>query len=403
MRILRCCGFALLGALLMTAPASADARFSIGGDNYVSGPNATLSEPSPRDALAAGFSVDITGKVQKDAQAAGFDVNIDAPVGEDLNAAGFSVRVNQPITGDLSASGFNVQIRSGATVGGNARLAGANVVVDAPISGSLAARARSLTVNGAISGDARLAAAKLSFGPDAKIGGTLTYFAPEPIEIAPSVIAPDKVHFEKLEPFGGMGFFRQPIEMPHLWPSLLSVFFSFLVTLAFLFVVAAILLAMAPLTVESLRERTIGRPFLSMGLGVLGLGMLIGLIPISAMSVIGIPLIPIILLAITVFWVLGYLLGIYALSWRVADALGELPTTMSARLAVLVIGLVIAAALNFIPFFGWLINLLILFMGLGGLVAWILDALSRRTPAAEVPPPQDTIDVPPRNTKTRGP
>jgi hypothetical protein len=399
MRILACCGFAMLGALLMIAPASADARFSLGGDNYVAGQNATLSEPNPRDALAAGFSVDITGKVGKDAQAAGFDVNIDAPVGENLNAAGFSVRVSQPITGDLSASGFNVQIRSGATVGGNARLAGGNVVVDAPITGSLAARARTLTVNGPISGDARLAATKLSFGPDARIGGTLTYFAPEPIEIAPSVIAPDKVHFEKLEPVGGMGFFRQPVEMPRLWPSFLAVFFSYLITLAFLFVVAAILLAAAPLTVEMLRERTIRRPFLSMGLGILGLGMLIGLIPICAMSVIGIPLIPVVLLAIMVFWIVGYLLGVYALSWHVADAMGELPTTISARLAILVIGLIVAAVLNFIPFLGWLINLLLLFMGMGGIVAWVLDALSRRRPAGEIPPPTVT-EIPPENTKT---
>ncbi|MEP9373654.1 hypothetical protein [Mesorhizobium sp. KR1-2] len=399
MRILRCCGFALLGAFLMAAPASADARFVFGGDTYVSGTSAKLSEPSPRDALAAGYSVDITGKVEKDAHAAGFDVDVDAPVGEDLYAAGFAVKVSQPVGGDLTASGFDVDVRQGATIGGNARIGGGTITIDAPISGSLLARGRSLTVNAPIAGDARLAAAKLTFGPDAKIGGELTYSAPEPIEIAPGVIAPDKVHFEKLEPFGEMGFFRQNVRMPHLWPSFLAVFFSFLVTLAFLFVAAAILLAVAPLTVESLRERTIRRPFLSMGLGVLGLGMLIGLIPISAMSVIGIPLIPVILLAITVFWVAGYLLGIYALSWRVADALGELPTTMSARLAVLFIGLVIAAALNFIPFFGWLINLLILFMGLGGLVAWILDALSRRTPAAEVPP-QQPADVPRGNTKT---
>lgn len=388
MRTVNRYGLVFLGALLTTPAAGANEHLVIGGDTYVSGTTATLSEPSPRDALAAGFSVDITGRVEKDAHAAGFDVDVNAPVGEDLYAAGFSVKVGQPVTGDLSASGFNVLIREGAKIGGNARLMGGTIVVGAPVSGSLLAAARSLTVNAPIAGDARLAASELSFGPEARIGGALTYSAPEPIEIAPSIIAPEKVRFERLEFGGRMGSFREAMHrsMPHFWPSFLGMLFGFLITLAFLFVVGAVLMAIAPLTVERLRERAIEKPFLSMGLGVLGLGLLIGLIPISAMSIIGIPLVPVVMLAIVAFWTVGYLLGIYALSWRVAGALGELQDSMPTRLAVLAVGLIIAAALNFIPFFGWLINLLILFLGLGGIVAWMLDALASRQSVKELPP-----------------
>ncbi|MEP9395954.1 hypothetical protein [Mesorhizobium sp. KR2-14] len=391
---------AVFCAFLFATAARADDRIVLGGDTYASGQSVLLSEPSPRDLMAAAFSVDVTGKVEKDAHAMGFSVDVDAPVGQDLYASGFSVNIRQPIGEDLSASGYNVLVQKDATVGGNARLAAGTLVVDAPVTGSLLAAAGTLTVNGQIGGDARLAAGKLKFGPDAKIGGTLTYFAREPIEIAPSVIAPNKVHFEKWEMEGRMGPFHRAMHdnMPHLWPSFLGIFFGFLITLAFLFVVAAILLAAAPAGVERMRERTITRPFLSMCLGVLGLGTLIGLVPLSAMSLVGIPLIPVVLFAIVVCWIAGYLLGIYALSWRVATGLGNLEPTMAARLVVLAVGLIVAAALNFIPFFGWLINLLILFLGLGGIVIWLLEALAARRPVQQTP--VEGTPPPPAEDKT---
>lgn len=403
MRILAICCVLLCGALPATTPAGADERLVLGGDAYATGSNATLSQPSPRDGLAAGFAVDILGKVEKDAFVAGFDVDVGAPVGRDLIASGFSIKVAQPVGEDLTAAGFNIHVLKDAAIGGNARLAGNTILLDAPVAGSLVAAARRLTLNGTVAGDARLTAGHLSFGPEARIGGNLTYFAPETVDIPASVIAPEKVTFQKLEIRGPLGSIRDSMHasMPRLWPSFLTMLFGFVMSLAFLIVLAAILLAIVPGAVEMLRARTDARPFRAIGLGVLGLSTLVGLIPVVAITLIGIPLVPVVMLAIVALWIAGYLLGAYVLSWRVVSAFRPLEPSTSVRLAVLAAGLVILAALHFIPFLGWLINLLVVFLGLGGLVDWALralgDRLAAREPAlpAAVPSAEDA-EAPPR-------
>ena len=153
--------------------------------------------------------------------------------------------------------------------------------------------------------------------------------------------------------------------------------------LAFLVIVAALCLAFAPDRVERLRAATMRRPWIAILCGFLSLAMLIGLVPVSAMTLVGIPLIPVVLLAIVVVWILGYLLGVYALAFRVITAFRELPDTLAARLVVFVIGLVAIVVLNFIPVIGWMLNLVILFLGLGALSAALFGRLLARTGPGE--------------------
>jgi hypothetical protein len=341
-----------------------------------------MSEPAPRDAIVSGFLVDMSGRTAKDAIAAGFDVDVDAPVGEDLYAAGFFVKVEQTVGGDLSVSGFKVHVRKDAAVAGNARLMAGTLTLDSPIKGALMAAGGSIEVNGTIAGDARLTAGSLEFGPDARIDGTLSYFAPEAIEIAPSVVSPDRIRFERVEMAG-----RGPMHpgMFGFWPAFLSVFFGFIVSIAFLVMAAGLALALIPNSLERLREATIAAPFRNLAVGLLTLGAILGLVPVSAMTLIGIPLIPLLLLAIVALWIAGYLVGVYAVAWGVAGRMRDVAPTLPARLAVIVVGLIVAASLNFIPFVGWLINLCLMLLGLGGIVTETLAWFQRRGVPADVP------------------
>lgn len=383
--------FAALLFVLSPPAAHAQEPLAIGGDNYIAGTAPELDAESPRDAFAAGVNVSLKGKVESDAHAMGLNVDIDAPVGEDLYAAGFSVTIERPVGGDLTASGFSVDVRRNADVAGNTRLAGGVVTLDAPVAGSLVASGGTLKLNSAISGDASIVAGDIEFGPDARIDGTLSYRSPEPIDIPSSVINPDRVRFKALTGVEPMREIERTTRgtFERFWPSTLGVLFAFLVTLAFLVVVAAALLAMAPRTVERLREETISRPWSSLAFGFLGLATLFGLVPVSAITLIGIPLVPVVLLAIILLWIASYLLGTYALSWRVLRALRPVEPTMVARLAAVTVGIVILALLNFVPFLGWLINLAVILLGLGGITAHAAAALvARRTQASS--PRQDT-------------
>jgi hypothetical protein len=206
-------------------------------------------------------------------------------------------------------------------------------------------------------------------------------------------VAPaERIRFQKLEPGGLFDGMREHMERPFrgFWPSLLGMLAFFVITIAFLVFVAAVAHAFAPNTTQQLRAQAIDHPFRSILLGGLGLSMLVGLVPVSALTLIGIPLIPIVILLIVVVWIAGYLLGVYAVAWRVSNAFSSAPTSLTGQLLVLTAGLILFALLNFIPFLGWLANLVVIFLGLGTLLqrgaTLISDRPVMREPLAEPQP-----------------
>lgn len=380
---------ALFGLLVVASPATAQERFVLGGDVYSAGSSVALSEPAARDVILSGASVDVTARVEGDALLGGFNIDVEAPIGKDFYAAGFSVDVEQPVGEDVTAAGFNVRLRRDAVIGGNARLLGGSIAVEGPVAGSVLAAGGSVRIDSVISGDVRVATGNLSFGPDARINGTLTYSAPDPIEIADNVIAAERVVFQKLEAPSASdmvdGAVREPLR--GFWPSFLGITFGFIVTIAFLTLLAAVLLALAPVTVERLRRETAAAPFRSLGIGVLTLGALIGLVPVAAISIIGIPLIPVVVLAIMAMWIAGYLLAVYVVAWRIGGGFRDLPPNNGTRLMVILIGLGVAAVLNFIPFLGWLLNLALVLLGMGGIATQLLARVTQPAPQPETVQP----------------
>ncbi|MEH6645986.1 EI24 domain-containing protein [Sulfitobacter sp.] len=342
---------------------------TIGGDVLRFGEAGSPIEAT-RDVLVVGATVSLDGAIAQDTHAAGFDIDVDATTGGDLYAMGFSVSLRGPVGGDLSASGFSVRTRSGAEVAGNARLAGGWVTIDGRVLGALVAAGGEVTLNSEVSGDVLLAGETLTFGPDARIGGTLTYSAPARLNIPERVVPADRVTFEpyqRREMMGGAHEMWSEWEYPVL-PTFFSLLSGFLVTLGLFTVIGALFLTLAPKQVRHLRQHIEARPGMALLWGVIGLSILFGLVPVSALAVVGIPLVPIVLLGIVAFWTLGYVLGVYVLAMRVMRGLGsaEHPEIWM-RLLALVIGVTIFALLNFIPVLGWMANFALVLLGVGGM------------------------------------
>ncbi len=359
----------------------------IGGDLLTSGEtSATLQ--APRDVLAAGPTVLLSGSVAQDTHAAGFDVDLDVMTGGDLYAVGFSVSLRGPVGGDATAAGFSLRMGPGAEVAGNARLMGARVIVDSPVRGGLVAAADTLTLNSEISGDALLAGETIVFGPDASILGSLTYSAPDRIDIPERVIPANRVTYEPYRPSEMM------MEMRDMWgewdypdrPPLLSLLSGFLVTLGFFVLIGALCLTLAPAQVRYLRRNIEARPGMALLSGVIGLSLLFGLVPISALTIVGIPLVPVVLLATLVVWTLGYVLGAYVIAMRAMQGLGvaENPAIWL-RLLALVVGVTLIALLNFIPVLGWMANFALVLLGIGGMTRALFERMVGNTgPALDV-------------------
>ncbi|WP_306120358.1 MULTISPECIES: hypothetical protein [unclassified Roseitalea] len=365
---------AALFALAATAHVGAQTPQVIGGDVYDGGANATISGSSGRDAFVGGFNVVLDGSVAGDGHAAGFDVDVDGEIGSDLYAAGASVTIDATVGEDVTASGFSVRLRDGAEVAGNARLSGGTVRIEGPIAGSLLASGGSVRLDAPVTGDVRLAGAEITFGGDATIGGALTYAAPSRIDIPEGVIPADRVRFIEIDTMDGFGEWRDMVDEPMamVWPSMLAVFLGFVLTLAFLLVIAAVFLAFMPAGVQRAREAATERPGLAVLAGFVALATLFGLVPVSAMTLVGLPFIPIVILFIVLAWTVAYLLGAFVLSFRLAAAFGFDPQTNPAKLVMLAVGLVALAIVNFVPVLGWLINLAVVLYGLGAIVLYVL-------------------------------
>jgi len=379
---------ALVVSLALTATAAlADPQTLRNGDDlFLSGLSASQTLVAPRDVLAAGASVSLRGTVAEDTHATGFDVEIEAATGGSVYAAGATVTLRGTIGQDLSATGFTVRTTPGAVTSGNARLSGGVLTIEGPVAGALTASGGEVVVDAPIGGDAVLAAGSLRFSPAAKIGGTLRYFAPAAVVIPASVIAPDRVTFvetKMTERFRDMGEMMGKRDFPAL-PGFMSLFGGFAVTLGFLALLGAAFLAFLPGPVERLRQTALARPGRCLLAGFLGLACLFGLVPVSAMTILGLPLVPFALLAILVLWTLAYLLAAYMLVLRLLVALGGAadPGTWG-RVGALVAGVVIAALLNFIPFLGWMVNLTLVLWGLG---AMVLMLAGRIASPADAPP-----------------
>lgn len=160
------------------------------------------------------------------------------------------------------------------------------------------------------------------------------------------------------------------------WPSSVGAFFASLLGLVFLAAVAAAFLALMPGQVERLRTEAIARPWSGVAFGALGLATLIGLVPVAGMTVIGVPLIPLLLVGLVIVWLLAWMTGAYALGWRIAGAFQALDDALLTRLIVVVGGAVVLALVNFIPVLGWMINLAVTFLGFGAATALICDRLA---------------------------
>ncbi|NND92961.1 MAG: hypothetical protein HKN42_19040 [Granulosicoccus sp.] len=374
----------LFGASFIS-PSLADS-LSIGGDTFLSGDSAELSSGSARDAFVAGFSSSLTGEVQGDAHIAGFTASVLAPVAGDVYATGSNVEIAAAVGGDLTAAGFTVRLSKGASLDGNARISGGNLIIESPIDGALLAAAATVRLDASVGGDARITASDIAFGSGAQVAGLLTYSAPKEIAIPESVAPASRVRFV---PASASSVFRDLGEsvgepLQNFWPGFASRVMAALLVLGSLVLLAAILFAFAPRQVESMRQRASEHAWFALVFGFVGLSILFGAVPVSLMTLVGIPFALVALLLILIFWTLGYLLGLYVFGTRIWSAFDGSYEKLPAKLVLIAVGLVIAAALNFIPIIGWLVNIVVLFFGLGAITIVILDYLLERTRPTKV-------------------
>jgi len=374
-------------ACLITSTASVAAdeeggRLVQGEDLYAAGDAADLTAPTGRNAFLAGGSVEVEGEIGRDAHIAAFEADVEAPVAGDLYVAAALVSVGAPVAGDASLAAYRVRVPQPGSVGGNLRAMARTVVIDGDVAGSALVAAAELSLSGTVTGDLLFAGRAIDFGPDARVDGDLTIRAPRAVEVPPTVAAPDRVTYVPLDEDALEGFRGEAAEeaLGFELPSPLTVVALAVTAFLVLLLVGILFLGLAPRTVEGLRADIEARLWRSFGFGLIGLATLLGLVPLAAISIVGIPLIPILIPVLALVAAFAWLLGVYALTHRVFRTFGAGLSSMGGRLLVLLVGVLVLAGLNIVPVLGWLLNAFASLIGFGALQMRLVDALDRTTP-----------------------
>lgn len=312
----------LLGQLVI---APAVAQSGVAGSVVV----AEGETVSSVDAVAG--TIVIAGTVTGDVSGLAGNVVIDGTVEGDVEVATGNLQIAGTVGGDISAGSGSIHLQEGSSVGGSLDMA-----------------AGSITVDGDVGGDATLAAETIRLGDGASVGGSLTYDGA--LEGNTGAVAGDIVRDRTL----GSDVVW---EIPPIASWLFAVY-AFLLNL----VVGALLLALAPNFSSRVQQRIRGRPGRT---GLVGLGVLLAvpvLLVVLTLSIVGIPLMLVgVFLFVLLLWI-GLIYGRFALGmWLLSLA------DVKNRWAGLVLGLLAGAMLAAIPLVGWLVNLIIVLLGLGGL------------------------------------
>jgi hypothetical protein len=362
----------LLTGLLAAGPTVALAEqvsLVFGGDSYAAGQNASIVTPVAHDAFMAGYSIALTAPVTGDAHLAGYNVGASSSIGGDLYAAGYAVTISGSVGGDVTAVGNSVLLQATSALPGNARLAGQTVLVDAPIQGSAITSAETLTLNTAISGDFTFYGRTLTFGPNAVVAGKVAIHAPREIAVPATVAAADRVSFELLVDPDYLGEAGRTAEnvVKGFWPMLWGQAIWGLL----LFVVGALFIAFGGRLVAALQTVSEKRPFRRIGLGILAFASVVGLVPVVALTLIGLLVVPFVLIFAFAACVLAYIAGSYFAASNIGAAFLKIDSNAK-RLGALAAGLIVAALVSMVPFIGWLITLALVTFGFGTIAALIM-------------------------------
>ncbi len=353
---------AVLGLLGSTTPTMAWSQNLInGGDSvtieqsaikpgsvYVAGNNITINATVDGSLYCAGGHITVNGSVHGDINCAGQDITINGSVQGSVKLAGGTLSLGNKVGSDVSLFGQTATVRSNATVAGDINAGVQNLTIDGTVTRSVVAGVQSLNMNGKVGSMNIVDAQSLSLGKNARVSGDLNYQSEDELKLDSNKIG-GAVHYHKPQP-------RHQVNPLH---TLALVFATFAVT-------ALILTLAAPRWVDRSAGIAKAKFGYVMLFGVLGVFTMPVLAVVLALTVVGLPL--------ALMMILAWLLLLMLSGTFFAYFIGALILPRVANILVrLFVGLVATAALLVIPYsIGVFSVLIMLIMGTGIILTTLL-------------------------------
>jgi len=325
---------------------------SLSSNVFASGQFIEMMGYIDNDFFAASRHLLINGTITDDVMAAAQMLSVRGSIDEMLIGAGETVVIDGVIGGDTFIAGREIRIAENARIRGNVALAANTVVLEGGnIDGWLRVAAEHINLNGSINNYVELYSSNVNFGPNYSATYSTTITTDEPIYRENLGNTPENLTIMvKKEPF-------LPVLLFKVW-----FYLSMLIT-------GLVLIRVFQQTSVDLYRFSTERLFKNTGVGLLTFIMVPLTIVVMLFLVVTIPL--------SIILSLLYGLALFVSYLLVAMTLGVLAITYFKEESTsvyywgLALGIVLIAIFANIPFIGWIVNLLLLFFGLGTLTFYI--------------------------------
>lgn len=361
---------AIVGALAAACRGPAPASESrpgvpmrFGDDLVASGPEVSIAEGVPGDAILAGSEIRFDGAAGGDLLAAGGRQRLAGAVRGSVRAAGGDIALNAPVGRNATLAGGRIALGPATRVEGNVYAAGGQVTVGGEVGGYLVATGGDVVIDGVVEGDALVRASSLRLGPSARIAGDLHASTPGArVTIDPGARVDGGVIAQAAPPLGRTLRFLGWI-------------------LAFGFLVAgAVAVALAPGRADASAVLVRRRPLAAAGVGIAVLILAPIAVTIVAITVVGIPLAAI---AAALYAIAVYLARAVFAVWLGRLLLGgRAPAGRKGALAAFLVGGVLLFLVRFVPVLGGIVGAVATVVGLGALALTLVRLGHAASPAA---------------------
>lgn len=359
-----CLGLILL-VILPTAAFAADepknvvinSSQTVRGPGFYSGDTVQIDGTIDGTTFAAGRAVRINGVINGDLFVAGQDLVINGRVTGNLFCAAQNVEFNGHVAGDVFGAGQNLNVTKGAVGGRDMFLAGQKVAHSGLTQRKLFADGQKIEVAGIVYNDAKLAVENLDLQDSAVIKGNLTYQSPNKASIAKKAAVTGRTDWVKVAPKP-----EQVSETKRFGSSVMGLLLSLAGALLIWFIIAL----WRPQFWADTAKAISAQPLKAFGLGALVLLLTPILAVILMITVIGLPLGLILGIVYGISIYLAKIIVAVFIGGLLAQKFGWPEIHKGVWIALL--GLAVITVLVKLPFVGFLIQLLVIFAGLGSLL-----------------------------------
>lgn len=339
----------------------------INGNFYAVGEDITVDGAIGGDLIAASQTLTVNGRVEGDIIAVGQNIIINGSVGGNVRIIGDSLTINGAVNRNVNTIGNKITFGPDSKIGWDIYLIGASAEMRGTIDGSLSGQTGSALIAGKIGENVNLKLPKgnnnqkLTITAAAIINGDVAYTSNNAANISDKASIAGKVQQNVIETE------ETNYLLLWFWRKLFAIFSALAVGLVLIFagknISDKILNKMADSPVKMLLP---------------GLVVMLLLPPIALLlifTLIGIPL----ALIISAWWITAtYIAKIYTAIYVGQIILKKIiKINEPSLLLAMVIGIVICWLLFAIPFIGWIIGLIAIWLGLGGIWSYTANQLGK--------------------------